>query len=317
MKRMVIVALLVMAGAVAWFSLNDAVNHSLEFYGTIEARHIRVGSLVGGRVAEVLVQEGDSVSAGQLLVRLETALLEPQVREQEARLAEAQAALDRVITGPRKEEINRARIAWERADKDRVRLEGLVAQNLASQKEYDDAQALAQSALETYDELQRGSRSEDERIARSRLNEAEQRLAYLRTQLAETEVKSPADGLLEAFDLRPGDMVGVAAPVALILEPGELWVRFYVPETQLGRVHLGQEAEIEIDSHPGHEFAAQVTDIRHYAEFTPRNVQTRELREDLVFAVKVTPKPAPELKPGMAATVRLKEAGEGPGSAGG
>lgn len=315
MKRILAAGLLIIVAAVAWFSLNGPSYQPLEFYGTLEARLIRVGSLVGGRVSDVLVEEGDSVAAEQVLVTLESALLEPQIKEQEARVEETRAALDKVVTGPRKEEINRARIAWERAEKDRVRIQGLLEQKLAPQKDYDDAAAVAQSAFEYYDELQRGSRSEDERMARSRLEQASQRLVYLQEQLAETRVESPVRGTVEALDLRPGDIVAANGTVALILEPEQIWVRFYVPETQLGRVQVGQAAQCEIDTYPGRIFAGRVTDIRDYAEFTPRNVQTRDLREDQVFAVKITIDPAPELKPGMAVTVLLEEAGGKPGAA--
>jgi len=302
------VAVVIVVTAAVWFSLQGPSYSPLEFYGTIEARQIRVGPLVGGRVSDVLVEEGDSVVAGQVLVRLSGSLFEPQVKEQEARVEETRAALDRVVTGPRREEINRARIAWERAEKDRARIEGLLGQNLASKKEYDDASAAAASAKESYEELQRGSRSEDERIARSRLQEAEYRLAYLQEQLAETNIESPARGLVEALDLRPGDIVAANTPVALILEPEQLWVRFYVPETSLGRVQVGQKANCRIDTFPDRDFPGHVSDIREYAEYTPRNVQTRDLREDQVFAVKCVLESAPELKPGMAATVILEEA---------
>jgi len=307
-KRLVVVAVVIVVAAAVWFSLQGPGYSPLEFYGTIEARQIRVGPLVGGRVSEVLVEEGDSVVTGQVLVRLSGSLFEPQVNEQEARVEEARAALDRVVTGPRREEINRARIAWERAEKDRARIEGLLGQNLASKKEYDDASAAAASAKESYEELQRGSRSEDERIARSRLQEAEYRLAYLQEQLTETNIESPARGLVEALDLRPGDIVAANTPVALILEPEQLWVRFYVPETSLGRVQVGQKANCRIDTFPDRDFPGHVSDIREYAEYTPRNVQTRDLREDQVFAVKFVLESAPELKPGMAATVILEEA---------
>jgi HlyD family secretion protein len=314
MKRLLIIGVLIIAVAAVWFSLNGPAYKPLDFYGTVEARQVRVGSLVGGRIAQVLVQEGDTVTAGQVLVRFESKLLDPQIREQESRVEQAKAALDKVQTGPRREEINRAKIAYDRAEKDRVRLQGLLEQKLAPQKDYDDAAAAAQSAFETYDELQRGSRSEDERMAQAGLDEAGFRLAYLKQQLAETEVTSPANGTVEALDLRPGDIVAPSGTVALVLEPSELWVRFYVPETQLGRVHVGQVAQSEIDTFPGRLFPGRITDVRNYAEFTPRNVQTRDLREDQVFAVKVSLEPARELKPGMAATVHLQEAGAGPGA---
>ena len=113
--------------------------------------------------------------------------------------------------------------------------------------------------------------------------------------------------MIESLDLRPGDLVAANQPVARMLEPSQLWVRVFVPEPQLGRVKVGQRASLTVDTFPGREFAAKVVEIRTQAEYTPRNVQTLDQRMDQVFGVKVSIDPVPELKPGMAATVRLIE----------
>ncbi len=305
MRRLILPVVLV-AGVFVWLALRGGAGDDYVYSGTIEARDARVGSLVGGRVKDVLVEEGDSVRAGQLLVRLEGDLLAAQVKEQEARVAQARAALDRVVSGPREEQIERARIEWDRAEKERKRLESLLARSLTSDEAYDAAAAAAQSAFQAYEELRKGSRSEDERQARAVFDETQNRLAYLNRQLAETDVISPTDGVVQTIDLRPGDMVLAQQGIVAILSPGELWVRVFVPETRLGRVRVGGQVDVFVDTFPERAFAARVASVSARAEYTPRNVQTVEQREDQVFAVRLEIEPAPELKAGMTATVRLE-----------
>ncbi|HXV14331.1 MAG TPA: HlyD family efflux transporter periplasmic adaptor subunit, partial [Candidatus Krumholzibacteria bacterium] len=305
MRRLILPVVLV-AGIFVWLVLRGGRGEDHAYSGTIEARDARVGSLVGGRVLDVLVEEGDSVQAGQVLVRLDGDLLVAQVREQEARVAQAQAALDRVVSGPRREQIERARIEWDRAEKERKRQESLLAQALTSDEAYDAAAAAAQSAFQVYEELRAGSRSEDERQARAAWDEARSHLVYLQRQLAETEVRSPSAGVVQTIDLRPGDMVAANQGIVAILAPDELWVRVFVPETRLGRVRVGQSVDVTIDTFPERAFPARVASVSARAEYTPRNVQTVEQREDQVFAVKLDIEPAPELKAGMTATVRLE-----------
>jgi multidrug resistance efflux pump len=232
-------------------------------------------------------------------------MIASQVKEQEARVAQAKAAFDRVVSGPRREQIERARIEWERAEKERKRQESLLKQALTSDEAYDAAAAASQSAFQAYEELRKGSRSEDERQARAAYDEALSRLAYLKRQLAETEVRSPARGMVQTMDLRPGDLVLPNQAVVSILEPDQLWVRVFVPETRLGMVRVGQAASVFIDTFPERAFPARVISISARAEYTPRNVQTAEQREDQVFAIKLDVEPAPELKAGMTATVRF------------
>lgn len=310
MKRRSIVILLVLAAAAGvsfWAIRARQSEKPLTFSGSIEARDVEVGSLVGGRVASVLVDEGATVKAGQPLVTLETDLGALQIREQQAVVEQARAGLARVKAGPRREEIVRARAQADNAERERRRLKALLDQGLIPSQQYDDAATAAKTAAETYRELARGSRVEDVHAAEAALDQAEQRLAFLLRQSQETVVKSPADGVIEALDLRPGDLVAANQPVARILEPGQLWVRVWVPEPSLGKVRLGQKAAITVDTYPKREFSGRVVEIRQQGEYTPRNIQTLKQRMDLVFGVKVAIDPTLQLKPGMAAQVRLIE----------
>jgi multidrug resistance efflux pump len=307
-KRLwVIVLLIVAAGGALWYFRSRKGDDELVFSGTVEARDVEVGSLVGGRVIAVDVQEGDPVKGGQALVRFETDLGQLQIREQRAVVDESRANLARLRAGPRREEVVRARVQAENAERERKRLKALLDQGLIPRQQYDDAATAAKTALETYRELARGTRLEDVQAAEAALDRAEQRLAFLIRQSQETVVKAPADGIVETLDLRPGDLVGPNLPVARILEPGQTWVRVWVPEPMLGRVRVGQKAEITVDTFPARKFSGRVVEIRQQGEYTPRNIQTLKQRMDLVFGVKVAIDPTPELKPGMSARVRLLE----------
>jgi multidrug resistance efflux pump len=307
-RRVAIIALLaVAAGGAFWAFRYSRRDKPLILSGSIEARDVEVGSLVGGRVSAVLVPEGATVQAGQPLVTFETDLGQLQIREQRALVDQARATLAKMRAGPRSEEIVRARAEAENAERERSRLKALSDGGIIGRQQYEDAATRAKTAQETYRELARGNRPEDVRAAEAALDREEQRLAFLLRQSEETVVKSPADGIVESLDLRPGDLVPANQPVARILEPGQLWVRVWVPEPLLGGVHVGQKVAVTVDTFPGREFPGKIVEIRQQGEYTPRNIQTLKQRMDQVFGAKVALEPSPELKPGMAAQVRLLE----------
>lgn len=295
----IVAVLAVAAAAWAWSSRGETTP-PLRAAGTLEAREARLGSLVGGRVSDVRVEEGATVVAGQPLVVLEADLLDAQVREQRGRLEEARAHEALVRSGPRAEERARARVEWEHAEAERARMEALYAEGVVGRAAYDAAAATAASLREVLRERERGSRSEDMAAAAAAVERERARLAWLLRQRAETVVRAPSTGVIQTLDLRPGDLVAAGQQVATLLEPGQLRVRVFVPETKLGLVHVGQRATLEVDSHPGRAFPGRVVEIGQRAEYTPRNVQTLEQRAEQVFAVRIAADPAPALKAGMA-----------------
>jgi HlyD family secretion protein len=310
-KRVVVVIVLALAASAAagyWAYRRRSAEKPLVFSGTIEARDVEVGSLTGGRVVRVLVAEGARVRKGDPIVALETDLIDLQMRQQEARVAQARANLTRALRGPRSEDVARARAEAQNAEAERRRLKSLLDQGVIGQQQYDAASTAARTSAETLREKERGNLPEEIDAARAALRQEEEQLAYLKRQKGESVVVSPADGVVESIDLRPGDLVTPNQPVARILEPSQIWVRIWVPEPQLGRVRVGQKAAVRVDTFPGREFPGRVVEIRTQAEYTPRNVQTLDQRMDTVFGVKVAIEPAPELKPGMSATVRLEDA---------
>ena len=309
MKRWVGASVLVLLAAAAgagWIVWRGRRPPAFAFSGTIEVRDAQVGSLVGGRVARVLVDEGAPVKQGQTLVVLEADLLDRQIEQEKGNVEAQKANLEKTLRGPRREETLRALADWENAETKRKRSEALLRNGLLSPQDYDADAAQAKMLQETYRELARGNRPEDIAQARAQLAAEEGRLAYLLEQKDELTVRAPADGVIQTMDLRPGDLVAANQGIVTILEPSQIWVRVFVPEPKLGRVRMGQAASITVDTFPGRRYSGKVVEIREQSEYTPRNVQTLEERGDQVFGVKVAIDPSADLKPGMAALVRLE-----------
>ena len=305
-KKLILAFLLLLVGAAFFWGFKQYNGEKpLQLSGSIEARDVEVGSLVGGRVLQVHVDEGDRVKKGDPIVTLDASLLDFQIKEQESLVQQAQANLLGVRKGPRTEELQRAKLEWERAAREQKRLEELFREGVIGKQQYDDATTKAATAQQAYRELQHGSRKEDIAAAEAELQSRQNRLAYLQRQREETIVEAPAEGVVESMELRPGDLVTPNQPVARILELDQIWVRVYVPEPKLGLIHTGQNVHIRVDTFPHRVFNGKIVEINNEGEYIPRNIQTLDQRNDQVFGVKVEIQPAPELKPGMAAIVEL------------
>ena len=296
-----VLATLIVATLVWWRA--QRAPKEIVLSGTLEARTVEVGSLTGGRVVRVLVDEGQRVAAGQLIVQLETTTIDRQLDEQRAAIEAAKASLAKALAGPRQEEIAQAAAVAANDERDRHRFQVLWREGIVAKQQYDDAATKAKTSAEQLLMLRRGTRKEDVDAARAEVERQQKRLETLMKQRAETDVVAPNAGTVQSMVLRPGDLVAPNQPVAEILEPSELWVRVYVPETELHLVRVGMPVRIRIDS--GETFPGRVATIASKGEYTPRNVQTRAQRIEEVFAVKVIVDPNPKLKAGMAADVDL------------
>ncbi len=310
-------ALLLLAAAAAaalwsWGRARHAAESDGLQAGTVEARSVRVGSLLGGRVREAPVREGDWVRAGQVLARLDAAQHRARLDAARAQVAAARAALAMADSGPRAEEIRRAAVAAEQAESERARAAGMLEAGVCSQEQYDRLAAVAESTRALLEELRAGTRAEEVERARAELAQAEAAQALLEEQEREYEIRSPCDGVLTAFDLVPGALLAPNQPAAEIRVDEPYWVRVYVAEPEMHGLRLGQAARVLLDGREDAPLDGRVTEIADVASFTPRNVQTPALRADQYFAVKVTLASNDGAHPGMAARVRLAPATTAP-----
>jgi HlyD family secretion protein len=256
-------------------------------------------------VTRVLVDEGTHVGAGQTLVTLETETIDRQMAEQQAAIAAARANLAKGLAGPRAAEIDKAAAVAGNDERDRRRMAALYRDGIVAKQLFDDAATKAKTSAEDLRILREGTRKEDIDALRAQVEQQQRQLDLLSKQRAETEVKSSVAGVVQSMGLRPGDLVAPNQTVAEILESDQLWVRVYVPETELGLIHVGHQVRVRIDSYPNEYYSGHIGAVSSQGEYTPRNVQTRAQRAEQVFGVKVLVDPNPKLKAGMAAEVDL------------
>ena len=328
MKRTVwVLALVVVAGLVAvlawWLNRRESVPGELVAYGNVDLRQVQLSFNNSERIAAVLVQEGDRVRKGQLVARLDTRRLEPQVAQAEAQVAAQRQVVQRLRSGSRPEEIAQARANVESAKADAVnarqqyeRIKSaaeMSAGRAVRQQDVDSAKAALQVAEAKLAVNERalelaviGPRKEDIAEAEARLRANEAQLALLRQQLVDAELLAPIDAVVRTRILEPGDMASPQKPVFSLAITDPKWVRAYVSEPDLGKIHEGMAAAVAVDSFPQRRFEGWVGFISPVAEFTPKAVQTEELRPSLVYEVRVFVKDqSDELRLGMPATVYL------------
>ena len=306
LKKLIPVLLVAAVGTAIFLYMREQRKpRPLVLAGTLEARAVNVGSLVGGRVVRVHIDEGHAVTAGQVLVTLETETVDRQIAEQQAAIATARTQLAKALAGPRDQEVRQAAAIAANDERERRRLHSLYTSGIVAKQMYDDAATKAKTSSEELRMLREGTRKEDIATARAQVEQQERRLSSLAKQREETVVRSTVTGTVQSFGLRPGDIVAPNQTVAEILEPRELWVRIYVPETLLGHVRVNMPVRVRVDTWPEVWFPGRVGTVAAEGEYTPRNVQTRAQRAEQVFGVKVIVDPDPRLKPGMAAEVDL------------
>jgi HlyD family secretion protein len=283
--------------------------------GTIECTQVLVAPQVAGRIAKLPARDGMTLRAGDLVAQLDPADYELRRAEGDAALAHAQAQLDLVTAGSRDEDVQRckaqvreAEAVSRAAEADRKRIEEVFAKGSATTKQRDDAGAGAERAAAALDAAQqqlnrltRGSRQEEIRMAQAQADLAKVRLAQATKALADCTVKAPMDGMVTTRIREEGEVVGVGTPLVALSRLDEVWLTLFIPEPRVAKVKLGQTAWVMVDG-SDRRIEGKVTFVSPEAEFTPRNVQTREERAKLVYRVRVTvPNPDRMLKPGMPA----------------
>lgn len=315
---------------------------ALSASGTIEAVQVNVSPEMAGRVIAVNAREGDAVKQGAVLVQFDTALLEAQRKQAEAAAAAAQSAhaaaeaglaaatanLDLLKAGPSDEQlavsqtmVDKAQLAVDQLQESYDDLPDAAkdaAQGKALKQQLDQAQAGLANAQAQFDQVKAGARAQQIAAAQAQVDAAQAQgdatqaqadaaqaaIRVLDTQIAKLTLVAPADGVVLARAIEPGEFAAPGATLLVIGQLSDLTITVYVPEDRYGSVTLGQTAAVSVDSFPDAKFTATVTHIADRAEFTPRNVQTVEGRKTTVFAIKLSiENPGGKLKPGMPADV--------------
>jgi HlyD family secretion protein len=324
-----LLALLIVGAFIAWwfnlpakFGWRSADSDRITLYGNVDIRQVQLGFRVNGRVAQMNFDEGDSVKPGDLLARLDAKPYEDAVAAAGAEVATQRATLDKLVAGPRGAEIAQARaqleertadyenakLAYDRAFK--LRPGQTISESALdnARASRDTAQARVDSARQALQLLEEGTRSEDIAAARATLAGAEANLSAARTSLEDTELKAPAAGVILSRLREPGAIVATSDIIYVLSLDRPVWVRSYVPEPLLGKIHPGMEVNITSDSAPDKPYRGKIGFISPVAEFTPKSVETPELRTDLVYRLRIIiDEPDQGLRQGMPVTVHVPE----------
>ena len=274
--------------------------------GTIEGTDVNIGTEVAGKIREIRVDEGSRVSKGDTLVVIDDTEYQIQLRQAIANEASFESSYRLSAEGSRKEDIVQAEAAFKTAEADYLRMKDLLASQSITQKQYDDAYNKYVSAQQTYEKLKRGSRQEEINGARQKRDLASAQVDLLKKKIRDCSVTAPSSGTITLRAVEPGELVTVGANLLRLTYLDKVKLTIYVDEQQLAGVRLGQQATVTIDAQPKKPFSGTVTYISSVAEFTPKNVQTKEDRTKLVFGVKIEiPNTDQTLKPGMPADASI------------
>lgn len=274
---------------------------TIRLQGRLEAPLVDLGPKVAGRVAEVLVREGDRVKAGDLLVRLDLGETAIAVERDREGLRSAEAKYQDLAEGSRRPEIQAAEadVADKRAQLDLARREldrqqTLLEKKIGTRQDFDVARTQLDrsvAALKASEERLRlaveGFRKFQTEQARYDRDRAKSVLAQSETVARESEIRAPADGVILHRMAEPGLLLSAGQPALTLAFADRLYVRTFIPEPKLGQIRTGMAAEVRVDAYPGRAFPARVTEISPDPEFTPKPVETQNERVNLVYAAKV------------------------------
>ena len=286
--------------------------------GTVEAVEVFVRTEIAGKVVSFSPEEGDFLKKGEVIAKIDTERLESVRDELEGKIAELEARLSLLKKGARIEEIKRAQAAKDQAfaqlaemKREFARVKELVASGALPKAELDRAKTKLKVAEKGYEQaeksyqiVKKGARLEEIRMAEAALTQVKARLKSVLRDIERGTIRSPRDGILAEKLSQEGEFLPAGGLVAKIIDLRKPWVKVYVKETDFGKIRLGDRAEVRIDAFPGRVFAGRVSFLSPEAEFTPKEVETKEERVKLVFGVKVIVENSKGyLKPGLPADV--------------
>lgn len=285
---------------------NSGTTGAIEATGTIESTETTISTQVAGIVRQLQVDEGSAVRPADTLAVLDQEEWRLQLAQASANLAATQAQLDLALRGAREEDLLQAEASYKNAESDLRRMEQLRTDNSVSPKQFEDAQTRYTLARQTYEKLKRGSRVEEIQMARARRDQAAAQLGSLKKKFGDCVITAPIAGIVTRRFVEPGEFVGMGVSIVRIANLSVMELMIYVPEADLPTIRLGQPADVSVDAYQDRVFKGTVVFISPTAEFTPKNIQTKDERTKLVFGVKIkVANPDGALKAGIPADVAL------------
>jgi HlyD family secretion protein len=324
MRRYILIFLIAAGIAGLLFYLftreKEGGNSYIKVSGNIEATEVDVGFKVSGRIVSRSVDEGDWVEKGKVLATLDDEDLRQRLEVAQATLKSAQARLEKLLAGSRPEEIREAAAALQQAEFDfenkkvnYERMKSLFERGVIPKDTLDNteagfkiAKAAVERAKESYQLVKIGPRKEDIEDARAQVEQAKANLKLIGTQLSYTVLYSPLSGVVLVKSSEIGEVVNPGTSILTLADIENVWLKAYIPETDLGRVKWGQEVIVTTDLKPQKVYKGKISFISSQAEFTPKQIQTEKERVTLVYRVKIDiPNRDRELKPGMPADGKI------------
>ena len=324
MKRILLVIFIVagISGLLLYLFTRDKEggNTFIKVSGNIETTEVDVGFKIAGRIVSISVQEGDWIEKGKVLAKLDDEDLRQRLELARATLRSAQARLKKLLAGSRPEELGEAEATLNQAKFDlenkqahyeRIKLlfeKGVIPKETLDNAEagFKIAKASLQKALENYQLVKEGPRKEDIEDARAQVEQAQASLKLAETQLSYTVLYSPISGTVLVKSGEMGEVVNPGTSILTLANIENVWLKAYIPETELSKVKWGQEVMVTTDLQPQKTYKGRISFISSQAEFTPKQIQTEKERVTLVYRIKVDiPNPDRELKPGMPADGRI------------
>jgi len=312
--------ILLSAALMFLYNCNGADNNIVSESGTIEATESVISSQAAGKIVKINKEEGAQVSAGDTIIMIDHEALDIQLKQMIANREIAKAQLDLLVIGARKEDINQAEqilnqagTNFKTAKSDKERMDNLFSANTITQKQHEDAtarfdnaQSQLNSARENFTKIKNIARPEEITQAKANHQRAEAVVESINKNIRDCYVISPVNGFITKKFVELGETVSMLSSLFKVADLSKVKVTIYVSETEIGKIKLGQKAEIKVDSFPDKSFEGKVIFISPEAEFTPKNIQTKDERTKLVFAVKIEiSNPQQELKTGLPADVKI------------
>ena len=320
------VLLIIIAAAVWYFNKDQKSDQALTLFGNVDIRQVSLAFEQSGRIQQMNAQEGDHIQKGDVLAKLNTDALNIQLQQAEAQLKVQQQTVIEQDAGTRPEQLAQAeaqlasaKAQFDKAEKDLKRLQVLfhdTAGQAISKQELDYAQSNQATAAASVKEktanlalLKNGARSEDREAAKAQFDASKANLDLIRYQIQQSVLTAPVNAVVRARLQEAGDMTTAQKPVYTLALTNPKWVRVYANEKDLNAIQMGAAAQVIRDSQPNHPIDGKIGYISSVAEFTPKTVQTEDIRTTLVYEVRVyVQDPDDQLKMGQPVTVKIAQA---------